>query len=144
MNTLKLIIFTSLLGITSQVKSQYLCFWVANYSEETFSTLKIRENGDSYFGRDLLPEYLINPGEHFWVRTYNSGSSIYDVEITRLDGEPLRFKWTGESGKTYNRPYITLDILPLNTLMISSDDYGNTQWDISNSDIYGFCDPCDP
>ncbi len=143
MKTINYLIFASFIFLSNSAKSQYLCFWVANYSDETFNTLKIRETGETYFGRDLLPNNLINPGEHFWVRTYNSGNSIYDVEITRLDGEPMRFKWTGSNGKVYNRPYITLDILPLNTLMITSDEYGNTEWDISNEDIYDFGDPCD-
>lgn len=128
----------------SSLYGQEMCFWVANESDETFASLRIREKDVSYFGDDLLPNDMIDSGEHFWVKTYAKNSSIYDVEITRLNGEPLRFKWEAKNGKIYSRPYITLDILPLNTLMITTDDDGNIAWDISNNDKYGYGDPCDP
>ena len=99
----------------SSLYGQEMCFWVANESDETFASLRIREKDVSYFGDDLLPNDMIDPGEHFWVKTYAKNSSIYDVEITRLNGEPLRFKWEAKNEKIYSRPYITLDILPLNT-----------------------------
>jgi hypothetical protein len=121
---------------------QNYCFWVANYTEETFSEIRIREAGDIYFSQDLLPEDLIDPYEHFWIRTGQAESSIFDVEITKLDGSKMYFSWTGGDGNYYTEPYITLDIQPLNTLMLTNDENGNVEWDIANDDIYGFGDPC--
>jgi len=138
-------VFFTIIQLSNFISAQssYYCFFVANYSEETFSSIRIRQNGTTSFGQDLLPDMLVESYEHYWIRTGLVNSTIYDVEITELDGTPLKFKWTGKDGYVYTKPYITLDIAPLNTLMISNDDEGNITWDITNEDDYGFGDPCD-
>ena len=118
------------------------CFWVYNESDETFSTLRIRQSDTWDFGNDLLPNDLIGTGQYFWVRANDPTMEVWDVEITRLDGSPLRFTWTGENGQRYTEPYITLNIRELHTLVISNDEYGNISWDITDTDVYDFGHPC--
>jgi len=124
--------------------SQVYCFWIANESDQTFSMVRIRETGTSSFGQDILPDRLIEPYQHYWIRTGTSNGSVYDIEISQIDGKPLKFSWIGKNGIDYTKPFITLDISPLNTLMITNDDYGNVTWDFTNEDIYGFGNPCNP
>jgi len=64
--------------------------------------------------------------------------------VTQLDGSKIMFSWEGQDGGYYIEPYITLDILPLNTLVITKDEYGNFDWSITNEDDYSFGDPCEP
>jgi hypothetical protein len=142
-STLTIFLFLAFIQLSNLVSAQSTyCFFVANYSEETFTSIRIRESGTSDFGEDLLPETLVESYEYYWVRTGPTYRTNWDVEIIRLDGTPLRFSWTGTDGKDYTRPYITLNVAPLNTLMITNDEEGNIQWDITNEDDYGFGDPC--
>jgi len=123
--------------------SQQYCFWVANYSDESFSTLKLREAGKYYFGSDVLPNDIISPGEVFWIKTGVVNSEVSDIQITKLNGSPQRFTWTGKDGNTYTEPYITLNVKEIHTLVLTSDEYGNLSWDITYEDEYGFGHPCD-
>lgn len=127
-----------------EIHAQYYCFWLANYSDETFSMVRLRETGTSSFGQDIFEDMLIEPYQHYWIRTGTSNGSIYDIEISQIDGKPLKFSWTGKNGIDYTKPYITLDLSPLNTLMITSNEYGDVEWDFTNEDIYDFGNPCNP
>jgi hypothetical protein len=116
---------------------------VANYTDESFSTVRIRKTGNSSFGADIFPGNMIEPDSHYWIKTASTSSSIYDVEISKGDGTPLRFTWTGANGIEYTRPYITLDLSPLNTLMITGDQYNGFSFNDTYDDYYGFGNPCD-
>ena len=135
--------FFFVLLVYNRLSAQQYCFWVANYSDDTFSTLQLRETGEDYFGSDVLPDNLIQPGEVFWIKPSASGSEVFDIQITKLSGAPLRFKWTGEDGNSYNEPYITLNVKEIHTLVLTSDEYGNLAWDISYEDIFDLGHPCD-
>ena len=139
---LPLFLFTIIL-IDNTVSAQAYCFWVGNYSDETFSTIRIRKSGESNFGEDLLPNNMIEPYEHYWIRTGTTGTSIYDIEIKNSEGKALRFTWTGNNGIVYTRSYITLDLSPLNTLMITTNDDGEISYNDAYEDEYGFGNPCD-
>lgn len=131
--------------MTNVISAQNVyCFWVGNYSDQDMSTIRIRKSGSSSFGSDLIPDMMIEPYEHVWIKTGSTYTSIYDVEISDASGIPLRFTWTGNDGNVYTRSYITLDLQPLNTLMITTDDYGNLTYDDVYEDSYGFGDPCNP
>ena len=85
---MKILIYSYLLQlfmliIGNTIFFQKMCFWVSNISDDTFSSLRISG------------KVVTNFGDHFWVKTHSINSSLYDVEITRLNGEQLRFK--GES-----------------------------------------------
>ena len=140
---LPLFLFTIILIDNSLTAQQYYCFFVANYSEETFSSIRIRETGTNSFGSDLLPDMWIEPNHNYVIRTGNATSSIYDVEIKEFDGTPLKFKWLAENGNEYTKSYITLDLSPLNTLVITTNEDGTVSWDITNEDDYGLGNPCD-
>jgi hypothetical protein len=131
-----------MLIIGNTIFSQKMCFWVSNNSDDTFSSLRIRGKVVTNFGDDLLAYDMIDPGDHFWVKTHSINSSLYDLEIARLNGDPLRFKWEAKNGKVYNRSSHHFRYFPLNTLMITTEDKGNIAWDISNYDKYGSGDPC--
>jgi len=140
----KLLFVFSFLTLSNSIYAQsYYCFWVANYTDESFSTVRIRKTGNSSFGADLFPGNMIEPDSHYWIKTGTATSSIYDVEITKGDGTPLRFTWTGANGIEYTRPYITLDLSPLNTLMITGDQYNGFSFNDTYDDYYGFGSPCD-
>lgn len=145
-NLLFLLIIFSLIEITNCISAQSsYCFWVANWSDEALSTIRIRQSGTSYFGDDLIPEMMIESYNHVWIRTGASYTSVYDIEISKADGTPLTFTWTGRDGNEYTRSYITLDLSPLNTLMISSKEYGSGfTYNDAYEDEYGFGDPCNP
>jgi len=119
------------------------CFWVANYTDESLSTVRIRKSGNSSFGEDLFPGNMIESYSHYWIKTGTTNTSIYDVEISKADGTPLRFTWTGNNGIEYTRSYITLDLSPLNTLMITGDEYNGFSYNDTYDDYYEFGDPCD-
>ena len=140
---LNLFIFSSI-ALTNIISAQNTyCFWVGNYTDESFSSVRIRKSGSSSFGQDLFPGNLIESYSHYWIRTGSSSTSIFDVEITKIDGTPLNFTWTGNNGIEYTRPYITLDLSPLNTLMITGDEYNGFSYNDTYDDEYGFGDPCD-
>jgi hypothetical protein len=128
--------------INNKSFSQQYCFWVANYSDESFVTLKLREAGEYSFGSDVLPNDIINPGEVFWIKTGTASNEVSDIQITKLDGTPLRFTWTGRDGNTYTESYITLNVKEIHTLVLTSDEYGKLSWDITYEDDYGFGHPC--
>lgn len=141
------IVVTAVLTLLVQsfsIRAQTYCFWLANYSDQTFTTVRIRETGSSDFGEDLFESMLIEPYQHYWIRTGETYTSVFDIEIRNAEGNPLKFSWTGKNGVDYRKPYITLDLSPLNTLMISNDEQGDITWDFTNSDDYGFGDPCNP
>ena len=138
------IVIVLFVGATNSIgQSGPYCFWVYNDSDETFNTLRIRQSDTWDFGSDLLPDDLIGTGKYFWVRASHPTMENWDVEITRLDGSPLRFTWEAVNGNRYTEPYITLNIRELHTLVISNDDNGNISWDITNTDDYGLGHPCD-
>ena len=126
------------------VQAQYFCFFVDNQSNVTFSELKIRpSNSGKAFSRDLLPEDMIDPGRHFWVKTDSDASALYDVQITNEDGSPLTFTWKGTDGKTYsNKPFITLNVRDLHTLVIGSSGNSLT-FGVYNDDRFGYGHPCE-
>lgn len=126
----------------SSVNAQYYCFWVANNSNETFYTLKVRPSGQGSFSQDLLPSDLIDYGKHFWVKTGHANSRNWDVEITDLNGQPLPFAWTGVDGNYYERDYITIDAKLIHTLAILSNSDGSLSFQIYNNDALGYGHPC--
>lgn len=127
----------------ASAKAQY-CFWVANQSNETFYQLRVRVNGSGRpFGPDLLPEDLIEPGKHFWVRTANNGEEIYDVQITRAGGRPLLFTYTDVGGKKHiSQRFITANARRLHTLVIQGDDEDNLSFSYYTTDQLDYGDPC--
>ena len=136
-------IFLALVSFQAFSQQGPYCFWVYNESDETFNTLRIKQSDTWDFGSDLLPGDLIGTGQYFWVRASHPTMENWDVEISRLDGSPLRFTWEAVNGNRYTEPYITLNIRELHTLVISNDKYGNISWDITNTDDYGLGHPCD-
>jgi len=127
-----------------QINAQYYCFWLANYTDETLSMVRLRETGTSSFGNDVFEGMLIEPYEHYTIRTRVSDESLFDVEVSQLDGKPIKFSWVGQNGISYTKPYIILDLSPLNTLMLTKDEYGNFEWSITDEDDYSFGNPCEP
>jgi hypothetical protein len=125
-------------------QAQYFCFFVDNQSQVTFTELKIRpSNSGQAFSRDLLPEDLIDPGRHFYVKTGDDSSELYDVQIIKDDGTPLTFSWKGTNGVTYtNKPYLTLNVKDLHTVVLYSSGSGLT-FGVYNNDKYGYGDPCE-
>ncbi|TAD96124.1 MAG: hypothetical protein EAZ97_14520 [Bacteroidetes bacterium] len=123
--------------------AQYFCFFVDNQSDESFNELKIRPSGKGNFGKDLLPSDLVESGKHFWVKTGNDKDINYDVQITNMDGSPLLFSWTGVDGNFYaNKPFITLNVRDLHTLVIGSDENGNLTFSVHNDDAFNYGHPC--
>lgn len=125
-------------------QAQYYCFFVDNQSNVTFAELKIRpSNTGQAFSADLLPEDMIESGRHFWVKTANDQHQLYDVQITNEDGSALTFTWKGTNGVTYsNKPFITLNVKDLHTLVIYSSGNSLT-FGVYNDDKYGYGHPCD-
>ena len=128
----------------STANAQYFCFFVDNQSSETFGELKIRATGTSAFSGDLLPEDFIESGNHFWVKTGTDKYTTYDVQITNIDGTPLLFSWTDVSGNWHDsKPFISVNVKALHTLVIGEDDDGNLTFGVYNSDQFGYGHPCD-
>ncbi|HMT36572.1 MAG: hypothetical protein IPL09_05100 [Bacteroidetes bacterium] len=129
----------------SNVYAQYYCFFVDNQSGESFYELRIRATGtNNAFSADLLPKDLIESGRHFWVKTGTDKYNTYDVKIVRLDGTPLTFTWEDVSGNMHtNKPFISVNVKDLHTLVIGSDDAGNLTFAVHNDDAYGYGHPCD-
>jgi hypothetical protein len=123
-------------------KAQY-CFWVANESTETFDELRLREHGTgAVFGPDILPYNLIKPRQHFWVKTL-TGEEMWDVEIIRENGTPLRFTYTDRAGYRHeNQGYITVNARLLHTLVIDEDEDGTLSFGYYETDQLGYGDPC--
>lgn len=130
---------------TSQADAQYYCFWVANQSSETFAELKIRKAGTgSAFSKDLLPEDLIESGNHFWVKTGTDDTDLWDVQITRLDGSPLLFTYKDIRGVWHrNQKFITVNAKDLHTLVIDEDEEGNLTFSYYETDQMAFGHPCE-
>ncbi len=122
--------------------AQY-CFWVANRSTQTFGELRVREHGTGDpFGPDLLPYDLIQPGHHFRVTTF-TGEQIWDVQIRRENGTPLRFSYIDVGGDPHvDQPFITVNAKLLHTLVIQEDDDGNLTYGYYETDQLGYGDPC--
>ncbi len=144
----KLFTFLCILVFTFSAKraqSQFYCFWVANQSGEEFNELKIRVTGsNAAFGRDLLPSNVIESGKHFWIKTGNDKSKLWDVQITRMDGTPLLFTWKGTNGQWYkNRPYITVSAQDLHTLVIADNENGELSFEYYVDDRLHYGHPCD-
>ena len=129
----------------SSAKAQYYCFFVDNQSDEAFYELKIRPTGTSMaFSEDLLPEDIIEDGKHFWVKTANDRYATYDVQITDLDGKPLLFTWKDVSGNWHkSKPFISVNVKDLHTLVISTDADGNLNFGVYNDDRFKYGHPCD-
>jgi hypothetical protein len=106
------IVATMLLFLSiNTAKAQYYCFFVDNQSGQSFNELKIRATGTSAFSADLLPSSTIETGKHFWVKTANDKSAVYDVQITNMDGSPLLFSWKDTSGKWHeSKPFISVNV----------------------------------
>lgn len=139
------IVATMLLFLSiSTAKAQYYCFFVDNQSGQSFNELKIRATGTSAFSADLLPSSTIETGKHFWVQTANDKSAVYDVQITNMDGSPLLFSWKDTSGKWHeSKPFISVNVKDLHTLVIGSDDDGNLTFGVYNDDRMGYGHPCE-
>jgi len=129
----------------NSANAQFYCFFVDNQSHEIFYELKIRPTGTSIpFTDDLLPEDFIDNGEHFWVKTGNDKYSTYDVQITKLDGTPLRFTWEDVSGNLHkSKPFISVNVKDLHTLVIGVDDDGNLTFEVYNEDKFSYGHPCE-
>lgn len=129
----------------SGAKAQYYCFWVANQSGETFNELKIRQSGSgNAFSRDLLPSEFIESGKHFWVKTGNDDQELWDVQITKMDGNPLLFTYKDVAGNWHrSQRFITVSALALHTLVIKDDDEGNLTFRYYTTDQLAFGHPCD-
>lgn len=133
------------LGLSfSTLQAQYFCFFVDNQSEVTFIELKIRPtNSGQAFSRNLLPNDFIDPGRHFWVETSDDYNKIYDLQLMKDDGTFLKFTWTGSNGVTYsNKPYITLNVEKLHTLVLTSSG-GGLKFSVYNDDRFGYGHPCE-
>lgn len=144
----KLFTLAAVVLLTLSVNSanaQYYCFYVDNQSNETFYELKIRPTGTNRaFSADLLPEDLIETGNHFWIKTANDDYEVYDVQITKLDGSPLRFSWQGVGGDWYeSKPFLSVNVKDLHTLVISVNDEGNLTFSVYNYDKFKYGHPCD-
>lgn len=142
---LSLAIMLMLAFTVNSAKAQYYCFWVANQSSETFAELKVRPSGSgSAFSKDLLPEDLIESGKHFWVKTGNDKSELWDVQITNLDGTPLLFTYKDTRGVWHrDQRFITVSAKDLHTLVIEDDEDGNLTFSYYVDDQLSFGHPCD-
>jgi hypothetical protein len=131
--------------LINTAKAQYYCFYVDNQSDQTFYELKIRPTGTSQaFSKDLLPEDLIETGTHFWVKTATDDYEVYDVQITKLDGTPLRFSWRGVGGQWYeSKPFLSVNVKDLHTLVIGVGDDGSLTFSVYNFDKFKYGHPCD-
>ncbi len=129
----------------NSANAQFYCFFVDNQSNETFYELKIRPTGTTVpFSQDLLPEDYIEDSKHFWVKTGDDNYSTYDVQITKLDGTPLRFTWEDVSGNLHkSKPFISVNVKDLHTLVIGVDDDANLTFDVYNDDKFKYGHPCD-
>jgi hypothetical protein len=129
----------------NNANSQNYCFYVDNQSNQTFYELKIRPTGTNQgFSADLLPEDLIETGTHFWVKTANDDYEVYDVQITDLDGKPLRFSWRDISGNWHeSKAFLSVNVKDLHTLVIGVSDEGALTFSVYNYDKFKYGHPCD-
>jgi hypothetical protein len=141
--TLAAILFLAL--SLNSAQAQYFCFFVDNQSNQTFNELRIRATAKGGgFSADLLPSNMIETGKHFWVRTGDDKYDTYDVQITKMDGSYLLFSWEDVSGKFHDsKPFITVNVKDLHTLVIGVDDEGNLTFGVYNEDEFGYGHPCD-
>ncbi len=137
--------FILLSSFINSASAQYYCFYVDNQSNQTFYELKIRPTGTNQaFSQDLLPEDLIETGNHFWVKTATDDYEVYDVQITDLDGKPLRFTWKDISGNWHtSKPFLSVNVKDLHTLVIGESDNGSLTFSVYNYDKFKYGHPCD-
>jgi hypothetical protein len=61
-----------------------------------------------------------------------------------MDGSPLLFSWKDTSGKWHeSKPFISVNVKDLHTLVIGSDDDGNLTFGVYNDDRMGYGHPCE-
>ena len=109
----------------NEIKAQYYCFWLYNLTGETLAGVRLKETGTTGFGDDVFEADVIEPYKAYAIRTPYSESSVFDVQVINMEGQQIRFSWVGQDGNSYNKPYMTIDISPLNTFVVNTDDYGN-------------------
>jgi len=138
------ILFLLLLG-ANNLKAQYYCFFVDNQSNQVFYELRIRPTGTNRsFSNDLLPDTEIRMGKHYWVKTGNDDYNTYDVQLIDQFGEPLLFSWKDVSGNWHDsKPFISVNVKELHTLVIGSGKNGSLNFGVYNTDRFKYGHPCE-